>query len=96
MRLVKTKYYFMSKQRKDSFGSWIGKPEISIVTGHKAQNERPYIVEQFNPAFMAGQYAYELEDGHIKGFRPRTTNVRTALDFLDSNKFSQVFVSAIK
>ena len=92
MRIVKTKYYIMQQQRKDSFGTWVDKPEISIVTGHKAQHEKPYVTSDFNPAFIAGNPVYELNDGHIRGFRPTTTSVREAIDFLDNNKFSQVFI----
>jgi hypothetical protein len=92
MRIIRTKYYLISKQSKDSFGAWIGKPEISIITGHKARNERPYITDEFNPAFMVGNPSFELHDGHVRGHRPITSEVRRALDFLDNNKFSYVSI----
>lgn len=92
MRIQKTKYYLMSKQVKDCFGCWIDKPEVSIVTGHKACNEKPYIIELFNPAFMTGDVKYELHDGHIRGFRPITNSIRRAIDFLDNNKFSEISI----
>lgn len=92
MRILQTKYYIMEQKRKDSFGGWMQHPEISIVKGCKAKNNRPYITKDFNPAFMVGNPTFELSDGHIRGHRPTTTSVRQAIDFLDNNPFSQVFM----
>ena len=95
MRIIKTKYYLMSKQVKDSWGTWLDKPVVSIVTGYKAQNERCFITGEFSPTFttISKKTVFELNDGHIKSHRPTTTNIRQALDFLDNNKFQQVFVN---
>ena len=83
MRITKTKYYTLELRS----GVQV------IATGYKAANERPYIIDEFNPAFMTGNPSFELHDGHIQGHRPITTSIREALAFLDINKFS--FVSLI-
>ena len=82
MRVTKTKYYTLELRS----GVRV------IATGHKAANERPYIVDEFNPAFMSGNPRFELHDGHVRGYRP-VVDVRKAFDFLDENKFS--FVSIV-
>ena len=93
MRIQSTKYYVMVKELKDSFGNWTGKKEYFIVSGHKAKNERPYITQDFNPAFVTDDSVqFELHDGHIRGHRPIVTSVRRMLDFIDNNKFSLVSV----
>ena len=83
MRVYKSKYYVLEAR---SGG-------LVIATGHKAANEKPYIIDEFNPAFMTGNPKFELHDGHIRGHRPITTSIRTAMAFLDDNKFS--FISLI-
>ena len=92
MRIIRTKYYIMTRKRKDSWGTWIDCPEVSIVTGYKARNERPYITDQFDPTLTDGTPLYELHDGHIRGHRPTTTNVKRVIEFLDNNPFSEVSV----
>lgn len=82
MRVTKTKYYTLELRSGIKV----------IATGHKASNEKPYIIDEFNPAFITGNPQFELHDGHIRGHRP-IVSVRKALDFLDRNKFS--FVSLV-
>lgn len=83
MRIYKSKYYVLESH---SGG-------LVLATGHKASNEKPYVISEFNPTLVIGNPSFELHDGHIKGHRPVTTNVQTAMAFLDDNKFS--FVSII-
>lgn len=83
MRVYKSKYYVL-KSRSGG---------LVIVTGHKAANEKPYVVSEFNPVRVVGNPSFELNDGHIQGYRPVTTSVKTAMEFLDDNKFS--FISII-
>ncbi len=80
MVIYKTKYYVLESR---SGG-------LVITTGHKAANEKPYVAGEFNPAFIVGNPSFELHDGHLEGYRPTTTSVRRAMDFLDANKFSYI------
>ena len=93
MRIFKNKYYIMSKQVTDSLGNWQVKPILSIVTGHKAKNEKPYIIVELDKAhYNSGHYCFELNDGHIKGYRPTTTSIMEVITFLDNNPFSSVYI----
>ena len=93
MRIQKTKYYIIEKTPGLSgFQQW-DKKDRYIVTGHKAQHERAYVVCQFNPTFSPFPQAlmFRLENGRLPEYQP-TVNVRQALDWLDNNKFSRVYV----
>lgn len=82
LRVMKTKYYVLESRS----GGQV------IATGHKAQKEKPYIIDVFDPAFMTGNPLFELHDGHLRGYRP-IVGVREAFDFLDDNKFSFISIS---
>jgi hypothetical protein len=78
----KSKYYLLK----------LAKCEFPILaTGYKAQHERPYVVDDFNPAFMATNVKFRLRDGHLREYCP-IVNVRQALDWLDEHKFDYVEV----
>ena len=82
MRVIKTKYYTLESRS----GGQV------ITTRHKAANEKPYVLDEFNPAFMTGNPRFELHDGHLRGYRP-IVSIRKALEFLDANKFSYISVA---
>ena len=81
MRVIKTKYYTLELRGG----------ERVITTGYKAANEKPYILDLFDPTFMTGNPRFELHDGHIRGHRPIVGN-REAMAFLDDNKYSYISI----
>ena len=92
MRIKKTSYYIIEKTPGLSgFQQW-DKKDRYIITGHKAQHERACVVCQFNPAFSTlPVLMFRLEDGHLPEHQPLAT-CRQALDWLDKNKFSRVYI----
>ena len=94
-RIAKKNYYILENRHKNSRGEWLKTTELSIVTGHKAVCERAYVLKQLDVSdirYNNGCQAYELEDGHIRGYRPVTTSLKTVLDFLDANRFSRAYI----
>ena len=84
MKVYKSKYYLLEQRNSDI---------PVIVKGYKAKNERPYIIDDFNPVFSSIDCQYRLMDGHLPEHRP-IVNIRTALNWLDVNIFSCVEVLA--
>ena len=91
MKLYKSNYYLIEKTPGLSgFQQW-DKVDRFIVTGYKAQHERAYVTHQFNPTFVVGNITCQLEDGHLRDCQP-VVSLRKALDWLDENKFSLVYI----
>ena len=83
MKTVYQSKYYLLEQRNSNVPV--------IVKGCKAKNERPYIIDDFNPAFTAINCKYRLINGRLPEHRS-IVSIREALLWLDDNRFSSVEV----
>jgi hypothetical protein len=84
MRIYKARYYLMELMTSST--GHFPKAKPVIVTGHKAQNHKAYVVGEY---FPTGQGVFRLADGHIPEFQPTATE-KDALQWLDDNYFSHI------
>jgi hypothetical protein len=87
MRIFKDRFYKIEEiPGLSGFKQW-DKREISIISGIAAQSsKRIYVTEE---AYIQPQLRYELDDGHLPGYRPVVLG-EEAKAFLANNPYSRI------
>jgi hypothetical protein len=89
MRIYKKRFYTVEKRVWDAMNNPTDKHERSIITGTRAQcrnGDSDIIVGE---AYVQPHLRYELDDGHLPGFRPVVLGME-AREFLANNPYQRI------